>query len=260
MTENTTQITGTGTEKDPLTFSARTSAPDPVATSIASLADDARGYEAAFRSAADLSANLPQDVRELVNEASTAITSPIGIAAQARLKAEGFRADLTMYPEGRELKASEAIRTAADKVTESFASADVRIKIAEAGLYEAARPSLSADAAMPARADLAMLTARHLGNPGALAGALKAIAQRGDGVGALVADSTYLGDFLDANGIEPQVRDAILTSVRAEVFKTAAESADPKRSAAGRTSLALAELRRARAAATAYTRHTLSGK
>ncbi|WP_406326251.1 hypothetical protein OG784_18765 [Streptomyces sp. NBC_01617] len=260
MTENTNQYTGAGTEGDPLTFNVRTPAPDPVKEAIASLPDIARHHEAAFRSAADLSANLPADLREIVSEASNAITAPIGMAAQARVKAEEFRANVTLYPEGREFMASEAIKAGADKVSESFASADVRLKVAEASLYEAARPSISADAAMPARADLQMMTQRHIDNPTGLANTLKNLAQRGDAVGALVADSTYLGDFLDAQGVERELRDAILTTVRAEVVKTAAQSGDAKRAAAGKTSLALAELKRARAAAASYTRHTLSSK
>ncbi|MEV8205426.1 hypothetical protein [Streptomyces sp. NPDC079189] len=260
MTDNTTQYAGAGTEGDPLTFNARTPAPDQAAAAIASLPDIARHHEAAFRSAADLSANLPADLRELVSEASNAITSTTGIAAQARVKADEFRANLTMYPEGREFMASETVTAAADKVRESFASADVRLKVAEASLYEAARPSISADAAMPARADLQMMTQRHTDSPRELTTTLKNLARRGDAVGALVADATYLGDFLDAQGIERELRDAILTTVRTEVVKTAAQSGDAKRAAAGKTSLALAELKRARAAAAAYTRHTLNGK
>ncbi|MFJ3226479.1 hypothetical protein ACIPJS_24480 [Streptomyces sp. NPDC086783] len=261
MTENTTEFYGTGTEADPLTFNAmRTTAPDQVAVAVASLADDARSYEAAFRSAADLSASLPNDVRKLLSEACTAIIAPMGIAAQAHAKAAEFRANVLANPEGRELMASEVVKIAADKVSESFADADLRLKLAEVDLYEMARPRISPDAAMPARADLSMMTQRHIGNPGSLANTLKQLAQRNDAVGALVADGSYLRDFLDAQGIEPEVRDAILTGVRGEVVKAAALSTDPKRAAAAKTSVALTELRKARVAATAYTRHVLSGK
>ncbi|MEU8787860.1 hypothetical protein [Streptomyces sp. NPDC048643] len=263
MTENTTrtEFTGTGTEADPLTFNAmRQTAPDQAAASIASLSTDARNYEAAFRSAADLSANLPADVRQLVSEAATAITTPLATATAARTKAADFRANVLANPEGREFMATEVLKVAADKVSESFANADFRLKVAEADLYEVARPRISPDAAMPARADLQMMTARHIDNPGALAGTLKTLAQRDDAVGALVADGAYLRDFLDAHGIERELRDSILTSVRGEVFKVAALSADSKRAAAGKTSMALVELRKARAAAAAYTRHTLSAK
>ncbi|MFF3417995.1 hypothetical protein ACFYW9_25310 [Streptomyces sp. NPDC002698] len=260
MTENTTQFTGTGTEADPLTFTVRTPAPDAAKVAVASLADDARRYEAAYHSAAGLSADVPQDVRRLISEAASAITSSIGVSANARAKAEGIRADRSIYPEGRSEMASAAIREASEKVAEAFSSADLRLTVAEADLYDAARPRISPDAAMPARADLALLTQRFLDNPRGLANTLKSIAQRGDAVGALVADSSYLRDWLDGNGVESELRDAIMTSVRAEVVKAAAESGDPKRSAAGRTSMALVELRRARVAAASYTRHTLNGK
>ncbi|MGW9133660.1 hypothetical protein [Streptomyces sp. NPDC055681] len=254
------EYTGAGTAADPLTFQPRAPRPDDVKVAIDGVGQSVGTYEAAFRSAADLSHNLPDDVRKLVSEASSAITATTAAAANARAEADRYRADVAMYPAGRDYMAGEVIRAAADKVSESFASADIRLKVAEASLYEAARPRISADAAMPARADLTMMTQRHMDSPRGLADTLKRLAQRSDGVGALVADESYMGDFLDAHGIERELRDAILTTVRAEVVKTAAESGDAKRAAAGKTSLALAELKRARAAAASYTRHKLSGK
>ncbi|MGI5511132.1 hypothetical protein [Streptomyces sp. CA-106131] len=267
MTENihssadgSSQYTGTGSENDPIVPNIKPQARDQVKAAIASLGADVDSYAAAFRSAADLSASLPADVRKIVSDASSAITGTVATAHNARIKADGFLADVRLYPEGRQALAGEAIKDAQDKVSESLADADVRLKIAESELYEAARPKLPQAEAMTARADLEMVTRRQISSPGALTDTLKSLAAGGDSVAALVADSAYLGRFLDAQGVESDVRDAILTSVQGAVVKAAAESGDAKRMAAGRTSLALVELRKARAVAASYTRHKLNGK
>ncbi|MBT2390374.1 hypothetical protein J7E87_13285 [Streptomyces sp. ISL-1] len=266
MTEITTPMTSdpsapVGSEANPLVFDVMSKpAPDQAAAAVASLRPIVERYEAAFHSAADLSANLPADLRQLVSEAASAITATVVTADSARSKADGFRNNVTMYPAGRDYMASEAIKAATGEVAESFNNADTRLEIVSALTYEAARPRVPADAAMPARADLQMMTQRHIDKPGALAGTLKRLAQRSDAVGALVADQSYLSDFLDAQGVDPSVRDAMLISVRAEVIKAAAASGDPKRAAAAKTSQALVELKRARAAAMSYTRHKLNGK
>ncbi|WP_411150213.1 hypothetical protein [Streptomyces sp. A30] len=258
MTETPTEFTGTGSQSDPLTFNAmRPSTPDQADRAVAGLASITTTHAANFSSSADLSANLPADVREIVSKASSAITSTLATARNARVKADSFRNDATLYPEGRELLAGEAVKAAVGQVTESFEQADTQIQIASALTYEAARPTISADAAMPARADLQMMTARHKNDPGGLVDTLKRLAQRSDGVGALVADQGYLRDFLDARGVEPDTRDAILTTVGAQMVQAAAVSGDPKRAAAARTNLALTELRKARIAATSFTRHLL---
>jgi hypothetical protein len=250
-------------ESDPLTFNAmRTTAPDQAAAAVASLADVARHHEAAFRSSADLSANLPADVRKMVSDASSAITSTVATAQNARTKAETFRADISLYPAGREALAGEAISAARDKIGESFAHADALVQVAEAELFLAARPKLAQADAMTARADLDMITRRAIStnSPGVLADTLRGLASGGDSLAALVADETYMRRFLAANGIDSELAQAIVTGVRHAVVKGAAESGDAKRAAAGKTSLALTELRKARAAATSYTRHKLSGK
>ncbi|MER6531591.1 hypothetical protein [Streptomyces sp. NPDC001508] len=222
MTENQTNLSSdttapVGSEANPIVVDVRPFAPDAVDTAIASTGAAVGRYEAAFRSSADLSANLPADLRQIVSEAASAITSTLATANNGRIKADDFRADVRLYPEGREMLASEALKAARDKVSQSFEDADARLLVADASLYEAARPRLSAEAAMPARADLQMMTQRHMGSPATLADVLKRFAQRGDAVGALVADSTYLGDFLAANGLDPEVSDSIRTVVRAEV-------------------------------------------
>ncbi|MDX3555327.1 hypothetical protein PV729_26775 [Streptomyces europaeiscabiei] len=250
-------FTGTGAEDDPLTFTLRESAPDPVDVAVASMAKSAKEHSAAFSATADLSANLPADVREIVTQASIRIGEMLSTAYDARAKADSFLNDVRLYPEGRKVLAGEAIKAAADKVAETSGQADAQIEVAAAQTYEAARPRVASDAAMTARADLAMLTQRHVGNAGALVATLKRLAQRSDSVGALVADTAYLGDFLDAYGADPQLREAAMTVVRAEVIKAAALSGDPKRAAAGKTNLALNELRKARIAAQSFTRHVL---
>jgi hypothetical protein len=269
MTENihssadgSSQYTGTGTEENPITPNVRPSAPDPVKAAIASMGADVDSYAAAFRSAADLSANLPADVQKIVGDASSAITGTIATAINARTKADGFRADIGLYPEGREALAAEAIKDAQGRVSDSLSGADARLKIAESLLYEAARPKLSQADAMTARADLDMVTRRAIAtnSPGALSDTLKQIASGSDSLAALVADETYLTRFLASNGIASDLAQAIVTSVRAAVIAGAADSGDAKRAAAGRTSQALSHLRKARAAATSYTRHTLNGK
>ncbi|GGX12667.1 hypothetical protein [Streptomyces chartreusis] len=258
MTETPLEFTGAGTEADPLTFDAmRPSTPDQADASIAGLATTAKGHAAAFSSNADLSSALPADLRDIVRDASMAITSTLSTARDARTKADSIRNDVQIYPQGRELLAGEAIKTATNKVAESFESADAKLEVATALTYEAARPLISPEDSMPARADLQMLTQRHLGKPGELSDTLKRLAQRSDGVGALVADPRFLGDFLDSQGIDTDMREAVLTLVSAEVVRAAAGSGDPKRSAAARTNLALVELRKARVAASAFTRHML---
>ncbi|GAA4015989.1 hypothetical protein [Streptomyces plumbiresistens] len=257
MSETPVEYSGTGTEADPLTFSTRQSAPDQVGAVIAGLASTTKEYAAGFRANADLSGNLPADIRGIVSDASGAITGTLSTAYNARVKADSFRNDRSLYPEGRKLLAGEVVNAAIDEVTESFEHADAQIEVASALTFEAARPRISPDDAMPARADLAMMLGRHDGNPAGLGDTLKRLAQRSDGVGALVADPSYLGDVLDARGADAALREAILTIVGAEVVKAAAKSGDPKRAAAARTNLALAELRKARIAASSFTRHTL---
>lgn len=257
MTENPPEFTGAGSETDPLTFTVRQPAPDPVDVAIGGLAKTAKDHAAAFSAAADMSSNLPADVRQIVVSASDAITSTLQTAYSARVKADSLRNDVTLYPQGREMLADEATKAAVDAVAESFAKADDQVQVASALTYEAARPRISADEAMPARADLAMITQRHASNPGALADALKGLAQRGDAVGALVADQRYLGDFLTAQGVDADMRAAILTAVSHEVVRAASLSGDPARAAAARTNLALTELRKARTAASAFTHHIL---
>ncbi|MDO0913013.1 hypothetical protein QQM39_26180 [Streptomyces sp. DT2A-34] len=257
MSEDPIQYTGTGSETDPITVSTRQPAPDQVDVAVAGLARTARAHAAAFSDTADMSSNLPADLRDIVRDASMAITGTLNTAMEAQRKAHSFRNDLTLYPQGREMLAGEAIKTAADKVTQSFEQADTQIEVATALSYEAARPRIAPDDAMPARADLVMLTQRNANDTGALVNTMKRLAQRNDGVGALVADQGFLADFIDAHGIDPQMRAAILTMVSAEVVQAAAKSGDPRRSAAARTNLALIELRKARIAADSYTRHVL---
>lgn len=255
------KFTGAGTESDPLMFNAmRSSQPDPLTVAVASQRDAVTRYEAAFRSSADLSANLSADVRKLVSDASSAITSTVARAQDARAKADEFRADVRLYPAGREALAGEALSAARDAISDKFADADALVQIAEAELFLAARPTLAPVDAMTARADLDMITRRTISSnsPGALADMLKGLASGGDALAALVADETYLTRFLGANGVDSELAQAIVTGVRGAVVKAAANSGDAKRSAAGRTYLALTELRKARAAATSYTRHKLS--
>ncbi|MEU5198871.1 hypothetical protein AB0G86_33325 [Streptomyces scabiei] len=256
MTENSASFTGSGTKDDPLTFDAmRPTAPDPAHVAVGGLAKTARDHAAAFSSA---SAGLSADLREIVSAASSAITGTLSTAYDARVRADDFMADVKMYPEGRKVLAGEAIKAASDKVAESFAQADAQLEVASALTYEAARPKVATDAAMTARTDLAMITQRHMGNAGALIDAVRSLAQRSDSVGALVADVSYLGDFLSANGVDDETREAALTLVRSEVVKAAAQSGDQDRAAAGKANMALVELRKARIAAMSFTRHILN--
>jgi len=260
MTETPAEFTGTGTESNPLTFDAmRPSAPDPAHQAVASMAVSARTHAAGFRNAADLSSNLPADVREVVSKASDAIIAPLGTATNARIKADSFAGDITMPKEGRTYLAGETIKAANNKIAESFEQAEALLDVASAMTYESARPIIAPDAALTARADLQMITQRHNGNPAGLVDTLKRLAQRSDSVGALVADSGYLADFLFSQGADQQLSEAAMAVVRAEVVKAAAASGDPKRAAAAKTNLALVELRKARAAALSFTRHILNG-
>ncbi|ALV35742.1 hypothetical protein [Streptomyces sp. CdTB01] len=261
MTDNQTNLASdttapVGSEANPLVISTREAAPDAADAAVTSLGNSVTTYEVAFRTSADLSSDLPADLRDLVSKAASAVTGTVATAQHAQVEAARARADKTMYPEGRELLAKASLDGARKKVDQALDQADTLMTVADASLYEAARPRLATEDAMPARADLNMLTQRHMGS-GSLADVLKGIAQRTDAVGALVADPTYLRDFLSANGVEEKLSEAIQIIVRAEVTKTAAASADAQRAAAGKTSLALTELRKARAAAAAYTRHKL---
>jgi hypothetical protein len=261
--DGTQHFGGKGTESDPLTFDAmRPVGQDPVAQAIAKQRQGVSEYETAFRNAADLSANLPADVRQMVSQAASAITSTVATAENARGKADDFMADVRLYPEGRKTLAGEAIKAAQDSISNSLADADAKLIIAEAELYMAARPKLAQADAMTARADLDLITRRAIASnsPASLLNSLKSLAGGSDAPAALVADSTYLARFLAANDIAPDVAEAIVTGVKGAVIASAAASGDPKRAAAGRTSQALRELRKARVAATSYTRNKLSGK
>ncbi|SEO42641.1 hypothetical protein [Actinacidiphila rubida] len=256
------RVTGSGTESDPLKVYPMPTAQDPVAAAIAKQRQGVTQYEAAFRSGADLSVNLPADVRQMVSQAASAITGTVGKAQDARKRADSFLNDQTMWPDGRRMMAGDAIKAAQDSISESFSEADAKMAIADALLYETSRPRLAQADAMTARADLDMITrsAISANSPGALVNSLKTLASGDDALAALVADETYLTRFLAANGIAQDVAQAIVTNVKAAVVASAAASGDPKRAAAGRTSQALGELRKARAAATSYARNTLNAK
>src|SRR5690242_20610574 len=118
MTEHI-EYTGTGTESDPITISTRQPAPDQADVAVSGLASAALIHAADFRSNADLSSNLPADLRELVSKASSAITSTLDTVRSARIKAERFRSDVSMYPQGREMLAGEAIKAATDEINQA---------------------------------------------------------------------------------------------------------------------------------------------
>jgi hypothetical protein len=256
-------VTGEGTQSDPLTFDAmRPADNDPVAAGIAKQGACVDRFAAAFRSTADLSANLPADVRQLVQAASSAITGTVAKANDARRRADDFMNDVRLYPEGRRALAAEAIKAAQDAISDAFEDADAKLIVAEAELFMAARPKLPSADALTARADLDMVTRQAIASNSttALANTLKQIAQGDDSLAALVADQTYLKRFLTANGVARDVTDAVVTGVKAAIMASAASSGDPKRAAAGRTAQALVKLRQSRAAAMSYTRNTLAGK
>ncbi|WP_217562691.1 hypothetical protein, partial [Streptomyces sp. GbtcB6] len=92
---------------------------------------DVDSFAAAFRSSADLSADLPADVRQIVSEASSANTGTVATATNARTKADGSRADIRLYPAGREALAGEGIKDAQGKISESLADADGKLMIAQ---------------------------------------------------------------------------------------------------------------------------------
>jgi hypothetical protein len=243
-----------GSEANPIPVRVTEPAPDPADVAMANLTVAADHHLGEFSRNADFSANLDPATRQLVNEASSAVRRVIGIADVAAAQAAGYLRDDTMFPAGRERLARETADRAQSDIAAAFEEADVRLEIAQASLYEAARPTMPKDESGTARQDAIMiLDGAQSGGPRALVDAVRQLASREDAVGALVA-GPWLSDYMAARGIDADLRPAVVNAVRAAVVDVAARSGDPKRSAAGRTSQAITSVRKARVAASTYTR------
>lgn len=243
-----------GSEANPIPIRVPQPAPDPADVAMANLPVAADNHLAEFSRNADFSENLDPATRQLVNEASSAVRRTIGIADVAAAQADGYLRDDTMFPAGRERLARETTDKAQSDIAAAFEEADVRLEVAQASLYEAARPTMPNGEAGTARQDAVMiLDNAHSDGPRALVDAVRQLARRDDAVGALVA-GPWLSDYMAARGVDGDLRPAVVNAVRAAVIDTAARSGDRKRSAAGRTSQALTSVQKARAAASTYTR------
>lgn len=229
---------------------------DTAAEAIASIANATERFVRDFMSAADLSTHLPADIREVISGASSDITRTLGRVDVATASAASHRANDTMFPAGRERLANEEINKAGSDVTESLDAAEAKIDVAEALLSVAARPTMPKGADVSARADARMVL-DGASDAGQLADRIKELAQRGDALGALVADDSWLTLYLTSRGTDSALAKSIKIQVGDQVFRAAAASDDPKRAAAGRTALALTHLRKAVVAARSYRRNKL---
>ncbi|MEU0423902.1 hypothetical protein ABZ235_09820 [Streptomyces canus] len=229
---------------------------DTTAEAVASIANATESLARDFSSAADLSYRLPEDIVKLLSGASSDITGTIAKAQVAASVAAAHRNNDTLFPAGRERLANEEISKADSEVTAALEAADAKIEVAEALLYVAARPTMPAGAEVAARADARM--ALDGAAPLQLPEIVKSLAQRGDAVGALVTDGSWLDLYLNSRGVDRDLAEAVKTLVKSQVFEAAAVSEDPKRAAAGRTAQALVHLRKARVAAQTYRRNKLS--
>jgi hypothetical protein len=208
-----------------------------------------------FNNAANISIDLPADIRSLLSGAANDIRNTLGKVDVATAMAAKYRADDRMFHAGRERLASEEITKAGSEVEAALEAAQDKLDVVEASLFVAARPTMPAGADMAARADVRMTL--DGASPGELADRIKGLAQRNDAVAALVADSEWLDLYLNSRGVEPDLSDAIKTLVKRQVFSSAVNSGDPKRAAAGRAALALVHLRKAGIAARSYRRNKL---
>ncbi|MFJ5993885.1 hypothetical protein [Streptomyces sp. NPDC092370] len=229
---------------------------DTVAESIARISSTTESLIGDFSNAANISIEVPADVRSLLSSAVRDITATLGKVDVAVAMAAGYRANDTMFPAGRERLATAEIAKADSEVTAALDSAEDKLTVAEADLYLAARPAMPAGGDMAARADVRMILDGV--SPSQLADRIKGLAQRGDAAGALVADGAWLDMYLSSRGVESDMADAIKALVKDQVFRSAAASGEPKRAAAGRTALALVHLRKAGIAARSYRRTKLS--
>ncbi|MET7745218.1 hypothetical protein [Streptomyces sp. NPDC005385] len=228
---------------------------DTTAQAIDRVADAAKKLVDTFHSAADLS-KLPTDISGVLLSACNEISGTPGTAYLAKVTAEAHLANDVMYPAGRERLAKQEIGDAMAQITESLDSAEAKIDVADALLYQAARPAMPSGADVAAREDCRMVLDR-IETAGEIGQVAKQLAARSDAVGALVTDSAWLRLYLDSRKVDSKTADAIQVLVRGAMLPAAAESGDPQRVAAGRTALALVHLRKAVIAARSYQRNTL---
>ncbi|MFF3879039.1 hypothetical protein [Streptomyces sp. NPDC001978] len=254
MTENITRFTRTDADGN-ITVHTVDHDRHGNAETMAQVANESDRFTAEFRSQADFSASLPEDIRTVLSGASSKITATLAKVDAAVAQRAKYLADDTLFPQGRERLASEATGKAAKEVAEALAQADVAITIAEADLFVAARPKLSHEAGMAARAD-AQMVLNGVDNH-QLANRIKELAAQDGPIGALMA-SDWLDLYITSRGMEKDLADAIKTRVAHAVFTAAAQSGDRKRAAAGRTALALGTLRKSAIAARVYSRNKLS--
>ncbi|MFE2733781.1 hypothetical protein [Streptomyces sp. NPDC059349] len=216
-----------------------------------SVADTASRFLREF-SAASRGYQLDDDNRQLVDDMSSAVSTAMSLASQASRKSAAILADETLYPEGRNRLASEATEEARRKVAEAFDVFDTNYTIAEATLYETARPKVDRHSQAAARQDAMMLLDGMLNGEGASTSrVLQRLAGRQDAVGALVA-SEWLQDYGMARGMSQGVLEASQTLIRQAALEGAADSGDPERVAAARTALALPSLRQAQVSARTF--------
>ncbi|NGO76176.1 hypothetical protein G6045_10925 [Streptomyces sp. YC504] len=228
------------------------------AGAVASVADTATRYLSEFSNTSASGYQLDPVDREIVTRMSNSVSTVMSLATQATREASAILADDTLYPEGRNRLAREAKEAAAQKTAEAFEQFETDYLIAEASLYEQARPKVHRAEAASARMDAQMLLDGALNREGAsLTQVLQRLARRQDAVGALVS-SEWLTDYAMARGMDPDVLDASRVLLRQAALEGAAESGDSDRVAAARTALSLRSLRQAQIAARSFVRMSLS--
>lgn len=222
-----------------------------------SVSDAASRYLGEFASASASGYQLDPVDRKIVDDMANTVSRAMSLASQAVREASAIMADDTLYPEGRNRLAREAKESASRKAAEAFEDFDTSYLVAEASLYETARPKVHRTEAASARMDAQMLLDGALSSDGAtLSQVLQRLASRQDAVGALVS-SEWLTDYAMARGVSPDVLESARVLLRHAALEGAANSGDPERAAAARTALALRSLRQAQSAARSFVGLTL---
>ncbi|MBO3674865.1 hypothetical protein [Streptomyces sp. NEAU-YJ-81] len=222
-----------------------------------SVADTASRFLSEFSAAAPRGYEMGADIRGLVNNLTNTVSGTISLAAQAGRESAAILADDTLYPEGRSRLAREAKESARAKVAEADAAFDVKYTVAEAALYQAARPVVPKAETASARMDAQMLLDGALNRKDvSISRVLQRLAGRQDAVGALVS-SDWLEDYAVARGIDTEILEPAKVLIQHSALEGAAKSGDPERSAAARAALALRSLRQAQTSARAFARLTL---
>jgi hypothetical protein len=200
---------------------------------------------------------LPDGVGNLLSELSSSVTEIITASSAGALKARELQRDDTIYPAGRDRLVRETIADAKSKVETLTTAFDVRYAVAEADLYEAARPKVGRHEQAAARQDAVMLLDGMLNRPNVnTSTVLQRLAGRQDAVGALVS-SDWLRDYALSKGMDQDVIDAASVLMRQAALEGAAASGDRDRANAAKAALNLRAMRQAHTSAAAYARLAL---